>query len=106
LATKKTSTSGSTGTPRSRSKKAATPETQAVVSGNNGGAAVATAREKTTPNATETTSATVSKPNFNYTPEIQNRIRQRAYELYQQRGGQHGFDIEDWLRAEGELSRR
>ena len=28
----------------------------------------------------------------------------RAYELYLQRGGEHGKDVEDWVRAEKELS--
>jgi hypothetical protein len=27
----------------------------------------------------------------------------RAFELYCARGGQHGHDVEDWLRAESEL---
>lgn len=31
------------------------------------------------------------------------QIAQRAYELYQQRGGAHGRDLEDWLTAEREL---
>ncbi len=31
-------------------------------------------------------------------------IASRAYELYVQRGGEHGKDVEDWLRAERELS--
>ena len=31
------------------------------------------------------------------------RIRQRAYELYTQRGGQHGRHADDWFRAEAEL---
>jgi hypothetical protein len=30
-------------------------------------------------------------------------IAQRAYELYVQRGGEPGNDVEDWLRAEEEL---
>jgi hypothetical protein len=30
-------------------------------------------------------------------------IARRAFELYCERGGQHGRDIEDWLRAETEL---
>jgi len=30
-------------------------------------------------------------------------IRLRAYELYQQRGGEEGHEIEDWLRAEEEV---
>jgi Protein of unknown function (DUF2934) len=31
-------------------------------------------------------------------------IARRAFELYCARGGQHGSDVEDWLRAERELS--
>lgn len=31
-------------------------------------------------------------------------IAQRAHELYLHRGGEHGKDLEDWLRAEKELS--
>jgi len=31
------------------------------------------------------------------------QIRQRAYELYLQRGAQPGLEIEDWLQAEAEL---
>lgn len=27
-------------------------------------------------------------------------IAQKAYELYQQRGGQHGGDVDDWVEAE------
>jgi hypothetical protein len=111
VATKKTSSPGTT---RSRTKKAnTTPENQvspqqtAVPSadnrvsnaGNGGGAAVALAREKA-PEPSRTT------PNFNYAPDVQERIRRRAYELYQQRGGQHGFDVQDWLKAESEFGRR
>ena len=33
-------------------------------------------------------------------------IRLRAYELYLERGGQHGDPGEDWLRAERELIER
>ena len=33
-------------------------------------------------------------------------IRQRAYELYTQRGGQHGGHVDDWFRAETELRGR
>ncbi len=31
-------------------------------------------------------------------------IAHRAHELYLQRGGEHGKDVEDWVRAEKELS--
>jgi DUF2934 family protein len=30
-------------------------------------------------------------------------ISRRAYELFLERGGEHGHDLEDWLRAEGEI---
>jgi hypothetical protein len=32
-----------------------------------------------------------------------NEIARRAHELYLQRGGEHGKDVEDWVRAEKEL---
>ena len=31
------------------------------------------------------------------------RVAQRAYELYEQRGGQAGSELEDWLQAEREI---
>jgi hypothetical protein len=31
-------------------------------------------------------------------------IARRAHELYLRRGGEHGKDVEDWVRAEKELS--
>jgi hypothetical protein len=33
-------------------------------------------------------------------------IRQRAYERYLERGGEHGMDFEDWLAAERDLRSR
>ena len=106
MATKKTTTS-TNGTPRktaARKKTTDTPETPVATS--SGGAAVQTARE-TAP--ASTTTADVSRsatPNFDQTADIQERIRQRAYQLFEQRGGQHGFDIEDWVKAEAEINRR
>lgn len=38
--------------------------------------------------------------------DVQDAIRARAYELFQQRGGQHGYDFEDWIRAEREVKKR
>jgi hypothetical protein len=32
------------------------------------------------------------------------KIEQRAYELYLERGGEHGHDRADWLAAENELA--
>jgi hypothetical protein len=34
---------------------------------------------------------------------IEEEIRRRAYELYQERGRQDGFEQEDWARAETEI---
>jgi Protein of unknown function (DUF2934) len=32
-------------------------------------------------------------------------IRERAYEIYLQRGAQPGYELEDWLQTERELSK-
>lgn len=37
---------------------------------------------------------------------VEERIRQRAYELYEQEGCQEGRDQEYWLRAEAEIRGR
>ncbi|HWC95891.1 MAG TPA: DUF2934 domain-containing protein [Candidatus Sulfopaludibacter sp.] len=34
---------------------------------------------------------------------IEERVRQRAYEIYMQRGGQDGSDMDDWFQAEDEI---
>ena len=41
-----------------------------------------------------------------YPSVSEDKIRQRAYELYMQRGGQHGKHVDDWFRAEAELRGR
>lgn len=33
----------------------------------------------------------------------EDKIRQRAYERYQERGGEHGHDMDDWFEAEREI---
>jgi len=37
---------------------------------------------------------------------LEDRMRQRAYEPYETRGREDGHDIEDWLRAEEEVSQK
>lgn len=34
------------------------------------------------------------------------QVAARAYEIYQQRGGSDGMDLDDWLQAERELMQR
>ena len=54
------------------------------------------------------TARTPSKPpssmgHENPTPNVEDQVRRRAYELYEQRGIEHGHDVDDWLRAEEEI---
>lgn len=37
-------------------------------------------------------------------PELEQQIRARAYELYEERGRTDGHDMNDWLRAESEVT--
>lgn len=37
---------------------------------------------------------------------VAEEIRIRAYELYEERGREDGCDLEDWLRAEDEITGR
>jgi len=37
-------------------------------------------------------------------PNLEEEIRRRAYVLYEQRGREDGRDLDDWLRAEAELT--
>ena len=39
-------------------------------------------------------------------PELQEQIRRRAYELYEERGRYDGHDLEDWLQAESEVTQQ
>lgn len=45
---------------------------------------------------------------FNQTTEsssaLQEQIRLRAYELYEQRGREDGHDLDDWFQAESEIT--
>jgi Protein of unknown function (DUF2934) len=70
-----------------------------------------------TPNRARTTSSTTRKKaavpqaqettvQFAKTNNVVEAIRFRAYQLFEQRGRRDGFDIEDWLRAEGEIASR
>jgi hypothetical protein len=36
--------------------------------------------------------------------ELHERIRARAFELYEQRGREDGHELDDWLQAEEELT--
>ncbi len=38
-------------------------------------------------------------------PALEDKIRIRAYELFEERGYEHGRDLDDWLQAEAEFLR-
>jgi len=40
------------------------------------------------------------------TGELQEQIRRRAYELYEQRGRDDGHETDDWLQAESEVNQQ
>lgn len=68
-------------------------------------------RPRTTkPKAKSTTTSRKAEPEVaqitTRTVDIQDTIRMRAYELFQQRGCKHGNDLADWLRAETEVRKR
>jgi len=35
--------------------------------------------------------------------DLEEEVRRRAFELYEQRGRENGHDLEDWLQAESEF---
>jgi hypothetical protein len=37
-------------------------------------------------------------------PNLEEEIRRLAYELYEDRGRKHGHDLDDWVRAEAEVT--
>jgi hypothetical protein len=39
-------------------------------------------------------------------PDLDEQIRRRAYHLYEQRGRERGRDLDDWLQAESEVTRK
>jgi hypothetical protein len=58
-------------------------------------------RSVSTPRQTSTTPAVMKS-----TSELQDQIRRRAYELYEQRGSNDGHEVSDWLQAESEVAQQ
>ena len=40
------------------------------------------------------------------TSDLQEQIRRRAHELYEQRGRDDGHELDDWLQAESEVTKQ
>ena len=56
-------------------------------------------RKPMTPSAPGTTASTTEDES-----DIQEQIRRRAYELYEERGGADRRELDDWLQAEAEVT--
>jgi Protein of unknown function (DUF2934) len=46
------------------------------------------------------------RPTTESTGDLQEQIRLRAYQLYNQRGREDGHDVSDWLQAESEVTQQ
>lgn len=63
-------------------------------------------RTKTEPQAVEAKRTMFAGASAASDGSVEERIRQRAYELFEQEGRQEGRDEEYWLRAEAEIRGR
>jgi hypothetical protein len=60
----------------------------------------------TMPEAGSISLARKNAPANNSSPDLEVKIRERAYQLYVERGSTPGHENEDWLRAEREILAR
>ncbi len=76
--------------------------------GKNGGSSARTTRGKKTFSEMSESKrpVAVAPAAFKDNGDLEEQIRQRAYELYEQEGRQEGRDQEYWLRAEAEIRGR
>ena len=57
----------------------------------------------TSPKKKRVNAPTEAESQHRYFEDLGSRLAKRAYELYVQRGQEHGHDIEDWLEAERQI---
>ena len=60
-----------------------------------------TAKRTRKPKSAKATAAPVQQ--VSVSTDFQETIRSRAYSIYEQRGRDHGHDLDDWLIAEAEV---
>jgi len=68
---------------------------------------MATKRSASTPETSTIKRDTTSAPKRSQRdPEVEiapHEVARRAYEKFMARGGEHGYDVQDWLAAEAEI---
>jgi hypothetical protein len=58
------------------------------------------------PTSTTPTRLITNNPTTKPTRDLQEQIRRRAYELYEQRGRDDRHELDDWLQAESEVTQQ
>lgn len=86
--------------PKKKARKGVSASSNGAHAENGNGAATAPA---TVPTETAVAPQVSSVQATEAAPNIEEQIRQRAYELYLQRGGHGGSPEQDWLRAVEEI---
>ena len=56
------------------------------------------------PSPPKTTPTRTAEQTTESSGDLHEQIRRRAYELYEQRGREEGYDLRDWLQAESEVT--
>ena len=54
-------------------------------------------------NSNSTTVASAKRSEVHSDADKEDKIRDRAFELYEQRGREDGHELDDWLQAEAEV---
>ena len=83
-----------------KNNKSETPKTPRLVRNNSKGAATAAAPARSEVETHRPPQPASDPESFE---RLNERIRIRAYELYEQRGRADGFEAQDWLQAEEEV---
>jgi Protein of unknown function (DUF2934) len=108
MARSKTTSGGKANRATTNSNPANIPDVNAVAAGTTPAEAAAEARSTAEPRKLGIVKSEPRKNgSVNLVPiNLEDEIRRRAYELYQQRGPASGSEAEDWLTAEREVRQR
>ncbi len=105
---KRASTKAAGSTKKSTAKKAPAKSRAKKAAGSTDSKATKSTAKKTTAKKSTARKTTAKKSTAKADSELstEERISKRAYELFEARGGKHGYHHEDWLQAEKEVKGR